>query len=396
MLENFKAVKNHTLLLVVLLLALAVRLADLNVPFEASDEHGHYVSAIGYLYSASKLDFGKQSYWQYEPETPPVAKYAYGLVSALNLYFKHPDLKQYLASDPGAKGGKYALVETKDLIQSRLVSVLFSLGTTVFVYLTARKVAGENAGVMAAFVFAFLPHSIAHAKIAGLETPSMFFQAGAVYFFLNELGKKTRNFTNSALMASLAVSTRFNNGAVLIALVLAYAWVLLKEKRHWSEARALWPYLVLPPLVMFLVWPWLWVNPVESFLWSLKHWAAQQQEYFMGELGVVPAHYFITYLVATTPLLAVLLAVLGVHVLGKKDGKALATITAWIAVVVVLQSFFGLFFFAQNGLRYIIGSLPALAVLAGVGGASFLDLLGRQWKKPALALAAFYLISSSF
>ena len=64
----------------------------------------------------------------------------------------------------------------------RLVSVFFSLGSLIFLYLVARKYSGEVVGFLAAFVFAILPFNIFFSRTTLPEPTLTFFSLGMMYF----------------------------------------------------------------------------------------------------------------------------------------------------------------------------------------------------------------------
>lgn len=65
---------------------------------------------------------------------------------------------------------------------SRLVSVLFSLGSIVFLYLLAKKNFGVRIGLLTAFVYALLPFNIFFSRTTLPEPTFLFFTLGMMYF----------------------------------------------------------------------------------------------------------------------------------------------------------------------------------------------------------------------
>lgn len=64
----------------------------------------------------------------------------------------------------------------------RLVSVLFTLGSIVFLYLICRKYLGIGISLLAAAIFAFLPFSIFFSRTTLPEPTFLFFSLGMLYF----------------------------------------------------------------------------------------------------------------------------------------------------------------------------------------------------------------------
>jgi len=66
---------------------------------------------------------------------------------------------------------------------ARLVSIFFSLGSLIFVYLLTKKYAGVFAGLCAAFFFGFLPFNIFFSRVILPEPALVFFSLGTLFFF---------------------------------------------------------------------------------------------------------------------------------------------------------------------------------------------------------------------
>lgn len=64
----------------------------------------------------------------------------------------------------------------------RLVSVLFSLGSIVFIYLISRKYLDKFQALVASFIFALLPYNIFFSRVTLPEPTFVFFSLGMLYF----------------------------------------------------------------------------------------------------------------------------------------------------------------------------------------------------------------------
>ena len=64
----------------------------------------------------------------------------------------------------------------------RLVSVIFSLGSIIFLYLITKKYAGTTVGLLAAFIFATLPFNVFFSRTTLPEPTLVFFALGMMYF----------------------------------------------------------------------------------------------------------------------------------------------------------------------------------------------------------------------
>lgn len=73
---------------------------------------------------------------------------------------------------------------------SRLVSVLFSLGTLAALYALVKKLSGEKTAFFTALLFAFLPYSVFYSRSLLPEPALLFFSTFSLYTFLLWLEKK--------------------------------------------------------------------------------------------------------------------------------------------------------------------------------------------------------------
>ncbi len=65
----------------------------------------------------------------------------------------------------------------------RLVSIFASLFSILFIYLLVKKYRGENAGLLSAFFFAFLPFNVYFGRTILPDTSTVAASLGGIYFF---------------------------------------------------------------------------------------------------------------------------------------------------------------------------------------------------------------------
>ncbi len=173
---------------------------------------------------------------------------------------------------------------------------------------------------------------------------------------------------------------------------------------------------------MVALWPWahanpIW-NPIQAVLAALS-FPDTFPVLFEGEVtrsDALPSYYLAKYLLITTPPSLLLLAALGLGA-GVRDARreprsqaslALAAVAFWLLGPLVLASVSRPNVY--DGMRHLLFALPALALLAGRGGAWLLEIL-EEWASrsalPSLTLqkatlrnailaGLFLAISSSF
>ena len=122
----------------------------------------------------------------------------------------------------------------------RLVSVLFSLGSIIFLYLITKKYAGTAVGLLAALIFAILPFNVFFSRTTLPEPTFVFFALGMMYF----VGRK--NLWWGLLFSSIAFLIK--PWAIFFALPLIYsAWPITKK-------QILLGLLVILPFFLWRLW----------------------------------------------------------------------------------------------------------------------------------------------
>ena len=87
----------------------------------------------------------------------------------------------------------------------RLVSIIFSLGSTVFLYLLCKKYISVGVALLTSFTFALLPFNIYYSRTILPEPTFIFFSLGMIYFIERWIFKNTPlNFWLGLFFAALA------------------------------------------------------------------------------------------------------------------------------------------------------------------------------------------------
>ena len=156
---------------------------------------------------------------------------------------------------------------------SRVVSIAFSLGSLIFLYLLVEQLSGRLEAIIAALVFALLPYNIYYSRTILPEVQAVFFSTGALYFMLRKINlKKTYKsweFLLSAVFAALALLLK--PYVIVLALPLAY----IKFKAHGfsllkNKAAYLYLLIALAPLILWRLWIRQFPEGIPAFLWLLN------------------------------------------------------------------------------------------------------------------------------
>lgn len=319
------------------------------------DEDFYWGAARNYITNILSLDFRQRS-WIWSLEHPPVFKLLDGIGAQL------------------ADGFGPARI---------LSAIWISLGCALLVPIGAR-LARLRVGVLAALIAALLPPLVAHGQIVGHESPTVLWWSLGIVLALgvhDELPEDHRAALRSVILrmvavgaaVGIAVASRFVNGLLGPLCVLI---ILVRAPRAWRADTLKWVAVtaVVAVLVFIAVWPRLWSQPILHLKQSLATLSGlHAPEPFLGAVTNKPgASYFLVYLFATAPL-GVLLAVTGgLARVAVSRTQSLLLVIAWLVIPLGVTASP----VRQDGVRYVMPCLLAMAMLAALG----LDWLAARFE----------------
>lgn len=138
---------------------------------------------------------------------------------------------------------------------SRLVSVLFSLGSLIFIFLIAKRYLNTATALMAALIFALLPYNIYFSRTTLPEPTFVLFALGMVYFVGSWIDKNSRR---NLLLAFTFTATAFliKPWAAFFAPPLLYE-VIKKEGgvlKIFKRRYILFAFFALLPFAFWRLW----------------------------------------------------------------------------------------------------------------------------------------------
>ena len=332
---------------VVFVAGVAVRWFDLGGAGQTWDEDVNWAAGRNYVTNLVGLDFAERS-WRWNFEHPPVMKLLAGI------------------------GAQFA----DGFGPARALSAIWiALGCALLVPIGARLFR-PRVGALAGAIGTLLPPMVAHGQIVGHESPSVLWWSLAVLLALGAhdyLPSDDRRAAR-ALRARLAwigaavgvaIASRFVNGLVG---PLCAAIVVVQAPPRWRREtviRGAWLMPLAAIATLWALWPRLWAHPVASLVESLHRLdTAHGAEPFLGSLTNHPGpHYFAIYLAATLPLGVALGAALGAIRLIRIRNTAAVIAACWFAIPLGVA----LSPVRQDGVRYVMPCLLALAVIAAAG-----------------------------
>jgi hypothetical protein len=267
----------------------------------------------------------------------------------------------------------------------RLPGMWLSALAVGVVYLWGREAIGRVPGLVAALLFGFMPHVFFHSHLACLDmaVASMWLVTSYVYCHAF-VGGRLATVLGAGVLYGLFLDTKHNAWIFPFALLLHLGAVRGVEKLRGLPrlgTRVPWPLLAvvgIGPVVLFLVWPWLWFDTAERLrAWLEFHLG--HDYYNMEFLGrtyfepPMPRLYAPVMTLATVPLVTLALFALGLvdtgrALLRERDGARLAGDGLWLVGIAAsyapwLSSDTPIF----GGTKHWITAYPFLCLLAGRG-----------------------------
>jgi 4-amino-4-deoxy-L-arabinose transferase-like glycosyltransferase len=340
-----------------------VRWIDLGGFGETWDENVNWAAGRNYITNLLALDLSPGS-WMWNYEHPPVMKYIAGIGA------------QFADGFGPARA---------------LSAICMALGCALLVPIGTRLY-NFRAGVFAAMIATLLPHLVGHGQIVGHEAPTVLWWTLGILLAVGahdgEPTDRARWLRLAAVgvVIGVAVGSRFVNGLLgplLLAIVVVQA-PDVRRMRSLVEGAVVMPVVALVTFVA--LWPRLWLHPIASLEASFAKLAQPHSlEPFLGELTKDPGpSYFAAYLVATLPTLVLAGACGWLARAFRERTRGSLIVALWLVVPLgVMVSPV-----RQDGIRYVMPSVVALALMAAAGWEWFATLGARLFSRMFIAWAA--------
>lgn len=287
-------------------------------------------------------------FWEFNHEHPPLAKVLCGVTGQL----ERLGIGRIAAHRTGA--------------------TLLFLGGLLVLWRFMHEHYGSAAAFAAVLGLSTLPQVFAHAHLAVLDLPFALCSLFVVTSMIAGLRSRWA-MAGSGVLFGVALATKINALALPWSLLL---WVVIYHRNR--VTRTLCAYLVIGPLTLFCLWPWLWHDSAQRLKnyigFHVKH-DLHPTWYWGTVYGDPPApwHFAPVMLAITTPPIVLALAGVGVYrTIRRRDRLGylliLMLITPMLPVALPAAP-------AYDGIRLFMTSAVFLAALAGIGVPVVLDFL---------------------
>lgn len=149
-------------------------------------------------------------------------------------------------------------------VWGRLVSIACSLASAYFLYLIGKKLSGKWVGLVAAFLFTFIPYNIYFSRVILPEPMAVMFGVGALWFFLEE-----QYVFSGLFMAGSTLLKPFTFVYMIPMLYLAvkkYGWAGIFKKK----VLIVFADLAIIPFFLWRIWENLHPTGIPAFDWAFN------------------------------------------------------------------------------------------------------------------------------
>jgi len=273
--------------------------------------------------------------------------------------------------------GKALVVDpTPYYLIGRLVSVIYGVGCVFATWLLARRIVGDVGGVLAAIVPVTTAIVVGYGQLVRTDTAGMFFALIALWLAIRAMeDRRSRDWYLSAIAIGLAISTRYFYASLVVPYCVA-AWLWFRSRRDSPTAlkgsRPAWAV----PIVALLFAPATFLITSPFVLLDLHRVVAdlrfEARAVHPGADGLTPignlAWYVGQVIPATFGPLIVILAIIGVVVIARRDARATAVLMAFgISYLVVVSAS------PLHWDRYVIPLVPIIGILVAAAAMAIGD-----------------------
>lgn len=288
----------------------------------------------------------------------------------------------------------------------RLPVVFFVFSLIYFLYLFTAELLNHKIAIIVTLSFFFLPRVFFDAHLGTLDYPATAFFFIVLYLYLKGLKFKKWVYISSILLG-FALLTKIN--LLLIYISICFYWGIyfidffikryLKHKQTNLNLKNIFsriiPIILIPPIIFFIFWPWLWINPINNTFEYISFFKSHFNVpvYYLGKTYIgspVPWHYPFTMTLITTPLLTLIPFLIGVFAVFRRPKK--------IYLFVLFNALLPLAVAASpnvpkyDGVRLFLPAFPFICIVSGIG----INYLLTKSKKIKLEKAFLFLYTLLF
>ncbi len=378
----------------------------------------YYEHALTGVLKNPLSDVSIRPYWSYNREHPPFLKTLYGISWRLLHHCTCAKDRRWHPPVARLQSGRHATLSLlSEVTAFRLPAMAFFGLLCALVYLFFVAALGSRLGGLAAALLMFAqPRAFFHALTAGIDLPTTTLWFATMFAYWRALRTESRfSAIVTGLLFGLLLSAKLNSFFLPLALGAHWIWLYIQRRRGGLKpptARPLVMMAALGPVVVAVLWPWLWHDPIRR-LWAYLSFHLHHVHYNFEYLArnynhpPYPWHEPLGMLLFTAPVVLLVLAVAGIVFLSSSGVDARRGCRApdetATGVLMLCAGFLPIALFMPGTVpiygatKHWLATMPYLALCAGVAvdrlGNALLSELGLQaesrWRTTVSAALLF-------
>ena len=246
----------------------------------------------------------------------------------INILEDYPDLSNFIYREYGVLFNlPLAFIENiakikdiKDvfLLRHFINFLIFFLGSAYF-YFTLRIYYSKTISIVGFLFLVLSPRIFAEAFYNNKDIIFLSFYSISFYYFLKYfINKDTKHIFFFSLFASMAINVRVLGILIVFMFILVLFLDGLNSKKIFKKNFfEISKCLLLVSILSYLLWPFLWSNPLENLIYTLKSMSSYNWRgsvFFLGQYHQainIPWNYTMTLFTVTTPLIIVIFFIIG-------------------------------------------------------------------------------------
>lgn len=264
-----------------------------------------------------------------------------------------------------------------DVDSYRVYGVFLASCLVGLIYYWVTSVYGKFAGLISSLSLSLYPFFWSESHFnTEKDIPETAFWSFFLFSIWQGVRKKSWKWILlSGLFFGLALGTKFN---ILFVGFIILPWIFFVAKKLFIK-----PWFILSSIVATFLglgifvgsWPFLWADPIMRI---------QKVTGFYKSIGMtesaVTNTYALSWILYATPLVILILAIIGIFFATKnifKEKYSLSLLVIlWLLVPIIRVTWPGTVIY--GGIRQIMEYIPAMSILAGIGGLALLNLVSKS------------------
>lgn len=287
-----------------------------------------------------------------------------------------------------------------DLYSHQLFGIFTAAILILGVVIFARTLFGILPAIIAGSALALYPLFLGESHF-NIKDPVLtsFFGLTIILFYHGVVRRNITALIGSAIFAGLSLGTKFNTLFLpfILGPWLFFYWATVKKlKVTKKELAALLIYTSIPPLILYVSWPYLWFHGLQGLLSIVNYYRVEGigSAHLLTPYTYLGFNFFpIFWITITTPIPILILSFIGViglvlKVVQKKSHSSLL-ILLWLVVPITRVTLPNTVIY--GGVRHIMEFIPALALTTGAG--SYFLLKHFKQIRPTVIILLIFCLS---